>query len=127
MPSLLLALLLSHSAEAKELGLSGEHIKEKIESHSDAIRDCYIEGIKRNPKLQGDLKMQIEIDPTGKVVKTLVDSSTVDDSELESCISKLLMTVEFDEPKGKIRVQAYYPFHFHQTNANQAKPQPNNK
>ncbi len=94
---------------ASDLGLSGaatgaasrdpESLMLVINQNKGSVEYCIQKSLKVNPSLKGRIDLELEIDPTGKVVKVRVLKSTIPDKKLERCI---LRTVKRWRGFGKI-------------------------
>jgi hypothetical protein len=83
-----------------------------VERHMNQIKNCYQQELTKNPKLDGKVKIKFVISKNGSVARTLVESSTMNNKAVESCISGRFLRMEFPEPKGGGIVIVKYPFEF---------------
>ncbi len=97
---------------AVEKGLLPEEVGAVIHAHMAEIRYCHEASLLYQPNLSGRVVVQFSIDPTGKVEKANVQSSSVNDGNLEKCIVSKLVTWKFPKPKGGTHVTVSYPFAF---------------
>jgi hypothetical protein len=95
-----------------EEGLTADEVGEVILRHAAEIRYCYEDALLRNPSTEGKLQLLFKISPRGKVTTTEVRSSSMNDTRLEDCVVRKLVTWNFPQPKGGIEVPVTYPFVF---------------
>jgi LPXTG-motif cell wall-anchored protein len=69
-------------------------------SHFDQVRACYERRLKINSLLQGKLDLNIVVSTSGKVSSIGVNSDTVRDAEMLSCVKKTIRTWELPKPEG---------------------------
>lgn len=65
-----------------------------------AIQACYQRALKRNPKLTGKISIRLIINAMGKVTKVSVDSDSVGDPSVTSCIKSIAGRWRFPPPEG---------------------------
>jgi TonB family protein len=63
------------------------------------------------PELTGKIVLMFAIGPDGKVPKAAVDSTTLEDAEVERCMVETVKKLRFPRPKGG-SVKVTYPFVF---------------
>lgn len=64
----------------------------------------------KKPKLGGRLVVQFTISPTGQVTSSVLQSSTVGDAKVETCIVDTVRRWEFSKPEGGKDMIVSYPF-----------------
>jgi hypothetical protein len=79
--------------------------------------DCYNDALKRNPKLAGKLVVYFRIIGDRKVggvvdEAKLVDGTSIDDGEMQTCVRESMMSVSFDAPPHDGEVTVVYPIEF---------------
>ncbi len=79
--------------------------------------DCYTDALKRNPKLAGKLVVSFRIIGDRKVggvvdEAKLVDGTSIDDREMQTCVRESMMSVSFDAPPHDGEVTVVYPIEF---------------
>jgi len=89
--------------------LDKELIRRIIRRHINEVKFCYEKELTRSPNLQGRVMVQFTIAPTGAVVASIVQSSTVGNPIVEQCIAGAVRRWEFPKPQGGI-VVVTYPF-----------------
>jgi hypothetical protein len=79
--------------------------------------DCYSDALKRSPKLAGKLVVYFRVigdHKVGGVVDEakLVDGTTIDDREMQTCVRESMMSVSFDAPPHDGELTVVYPIEF---------------
>jgi hypothetical protein len=105
----LTALPLSNDIEL-EGGLDKAVIAATIAKYLSQVRACYEVGLRRNPALAGQVTMNFEIGPTGKLNFSKVGKSSLGDAEVPECIATRMMSWDFPKPVGGVNVKVNYPF-----------------
>jgi pSer/pThr/pTyr-binding forkhead associated (FHA) protein len=99
--------------------LDKELIRRVIREHLPQIRYCYEKELTRNPGLFGKVATQFTISAEGTVQSAEVvkggDSTTLDNAEVQRCITSKIRTWVFPKPKGGGVVIVKYPFIFKTT------------
>jgi hypothetical protein len=83
-----------------------------IKRHLSSIRYCYERQLSRAPDLSGKVSIKFVISKSGAVSRAVIDSSTMNDAALESCLQSRFLHMKFPEPKGGGIVIVNYPFLF---------------
>jgi TonB family protein len=97
--------------EAKvEGGLDRAVIQATILRYLSQVRACYEEGLKRKDGLVGQVTMDFEINAQGNLNFANVLKSSLQDAEVESCISGRMKKWKFPLPRGGVNVKVTYPF-----------------
>lgn len=78
---------------------------------------CYTDALKRNPALAGKLVVSFRIIGDRKVggvvdEAKLVDGTSIDDREMQTCVRESMMSVSFDAPPRDGEVTVVYPIEF---------------
>ena len=105
----LMSLPLSSDIEL-EGGLDRAVIQATIAKYLSQVRACYEVGLRRNPGMAGQVSMNFEIGPTGKLNYSKVGKSSLGDAEVPECIAARMMTWDFPKPIGGVNVKVNYPF-----------------
>jgi TonB family protein len=92
--------------------LPKETIKRVIGRHLNEVKFCYHKALARDPSLGGKVVVRFVISPTGTVQTAAVDSSTMADPEVESCVVRSVRRWRFPQPEGGGIVVVTYPFLF---------------
>lgn len=97
--------------------LDKELIRRVIREHLPQIRYCYEKELTRNPGLFGKVSTQFTISAEGSVQSAEVTKgdSTLNNAEVERCITSKIRTWVFPKPKGGGVVIVKYPFIFKTT------------
>lgn len=95
--------------------LDKELIRRVIHEHLPQIRYCYEKELSRNPGLFGKVATQFTISAEGTVQSAEVQQSTMNNAEVERCITSKIRTWVFPKPKGGGVVIVKYPFIFKTT------------
>lgn len=95
--------------------LDKELIRRVIHEHLPQIRYCYEKELSRNPGLFGKVATQFTISADGNVQSAEVQQSTMNNAEVERCITSKIRTWVFPKPKGGGVVIVKYPFIFKTT------------
>ncbi len=76
------------------------------------IRWCYEKELAKDPKLFGKIVINFIIGKTGKVSKSVVKRTTMQNKSVESCVARQIKKIRFPKPKGGGIVIVNYPFVF---------------
>jgi hypothetical protein len=83
-----------------------------VNRNMNEIRYCYTRELRKEPGLAGEIIVKFVISNTGWVPKAEIESSTMGNPAVESCITSRFDYVQFPEPKGGGTVVVSYPFVF---------------
>ena len=90
--------------------LDKEIIRRIIRRHLNEVKYCYAKELSAKPDLYGRLVIQFTIAGTGQVVMALVQSSTLKNRNVETCITRAVRRWLFPKPRGGGIVIVSYPF-----------------
>ncbi|MBW2731975.1 MAG: AgmX/PglI C-terminal domain-containing protein [Deltaproteobacteria bacterium] len=90
--------------------LDKEIIRRIIRRHINEVKYCYQKELASNEKLGGRVIIQFTISPTGQVVVSKVQQSTLKNQKVETCIARAVRRWLFPKPKGGGIVIVSYPF-----------------
>jgi pSer/pThr/pTyr-binding forkhead associated (FHA) protein len=90
--------------------LSAEVIRRTIRRHINEVRFCYEQQLSSRPDLAGRVTVSFIISQTGAVASSAVQSSTLGNATVESCISTAVHRWTFPAPDGGGVVGVNYPF-----------------
>jgi Ca-activated chloride channel homolog len=90
--------------------LGAEVIRRVIRSHINEVRFCYEQELGKHPELTGRVSVQFVISVDGKVTTSLVQSSTLGNLQVETCIAAAIGRWEFPVVKDGGLVIVNYPF-----------------
>jgi len=66
------------------------------EARASKLKDCYAEGKKKNPSLEGTVKIKVTVDLKGKIKTVKIVEKTLPDPVAE-CMLKVVKTTPFPE------------------------------
>lgn len=95
--------------------LDKELIRRTVRRHLNEVKFCYQRELQRNPKLGGRIVVQFTIGGKGTVLLSKVQSSTLDNATVESCVASAVRRWSFPAPQGGGLVMVSYPFRLHST------------
>jgi hypothetical protein len=90
--------------------LDKELVRRVVRQHLNEVRYCYEQALPRRPALAGRVVAQFTIAPTGRVLVAALQSSSLGDSAVESCIVEATRRWPFPQPAGGGIVIVSYPF-----------------
>lgn len=88
-----------------------QNIKRVVSGKSNAIQYCYERELQTNPELSGKVVAQWKVGLDGQVKSASVANSTINNSKVESCVTRVIKRMRFEEPDGGICI-INYPFVF---------------
>jgi TonB family protein len=91
-------------------GLSKEVIRRTIHRNLNQVRFCYEQALQVRPDIQGRVAVRFIIGATGEVKVAAIESSSIGDARVESCISSAVKRWTFPAPDGAGIVAVTYPF-----------------
>ena len=86
-------------------------VAKEVRSRLGAIKACYERALKRNPNLSGKVVIHWTITQAGTVSGVDVETDTLGDAEVASCIKSLIARWRFPAPAGG-SVDVSFPFVF---------------
>jgi Ca-activated chloride channel family protein len=92
--------------------LDKEIVRRVIRMHRREIKFCYEQQLLKDAKLAGKVEVRFVIGPNGDVTAATVQSSTMKNAKVESCMTKKIRRWVFPKPKGGGVVIVNYPFVF---------------
>jgi hypothetical protein len=92
--------------------LDKEIIRRIIRMHSNEVKYCYEQELTRKPALAGRISVQFVIAATGQVSSSVLQSSTMNNPRVESCVVQAFRRWEFPKPSGGGIVIVSYPLNF---------------
>jgi len=93
--------------------LDREIIRREIRKHLNEVRFCYQKELQGKPDLSGRVMVQFTILGTGRVAGAAIQSSTMNHSGVETCLTQAVTRWSFPQPKDGGIVVVSYPFMFH--------------
>lgn len=91
--------------------LDSGSIKRVVRRHLSAIKLCYEQELRRNPKLSGKVTVEVTVGVTGAVTNAEVISSSMRNRAVETCMTKTIRRWRFPRPDDG-DVIFTYPFIF---------------
>jgi TonB family protein len=92
--------------------LDKDIIRRIVRRHLNEVKYCYDQALTRNPKLDGRMVAQFTISPTGRVLASVVQSSTLGSPTVEMCVANAIKRWEFPAPERGGLAIVSYPFSF---------------
>lgn len=93
-------------------GLTQQEVKTVIQANLNQIRHCYEQLLQRSPSSSGKIKVAFKIAANGRVSTANIQSSTIRDSIMRSCVVSRVKRWQFPKPRGGLEVNVNYPFVF---------------
>jgi hypothetical protein len=90
--------------------LDREIVRRVVRQHLNEVRYCYEQALARKPALAGRVVARFSITPSGSVLASALQSSTLGDGTVESCIVAATRRWAFPQPRGGGLVTVSYPF-----------------
>ncbi len=91
--------------------LSKDTIRGVVRGNVTSIRQCYNDGLAKNPNLEGRVAVRFTIGPEGDVVEAVVAQTDLpDDSPTPECITTTVKRWRFPPPLGGGNAVITYPF-----------------
>ena len=91
-------------------GLDKEIVRRVVRQHLNEVRFCYEEALVRKPTLAGRVVTSFTIAPTGKVIVSALQTSSLGEPSVEACIVAATRRWLFPQPSGGGLVAVSYPF-----------------
>jgi hypothetical protein len=92
--------------------LSKDVIEKIIRKHQNEIKYCYEVELNKHPDLGGKVSVAFTIDGSGDVSEANVGETSMNNSNVENCMSTKIRRWKFPEPKGGGQVFVTYPWIF---------------
>jgi TonB family protein len=92
--------------------LDKEIIRRIIRRHVNEVKFCYESELTKKASLSGRISVQFTIAGTGQVIASVLQSSTMENLRVESCVVQAVRRWEFPRPQGGGIVIVSYPFNF---------------
>ena len=91
--------------------LSAAHIRDRVRAAASKLRECYEQGLARDPGLNGQTVFRFTIATDGSVQTVELKSNSLPDCQAVGCMSDVGRLLHFDPPQGG-PVSVVYPFAF---------------
>ena len=92
--------------------VSHDVIRRVVKSRAFAYQKCYEKEWSRNKKLAGRAVFTIKISPTGRTIHVKSDASTLNNRQVERCMSAHIKKLRFPSPKTKKSFKVLYSVRF---------------
>jgi TonB family protein len=83
-------------------GLDKEIVRRVVRAHLNEVRYCYEEALPRQPTLAGRVVAQFTIAPTGRVLVSVLQTSSLGSPAVEACIVAATRRWQFPQPQGVV-------------------------
>lgn len=102
--------IVSYNAIKLKGTLTKTVIKRTVGEHKNEIFDCYRKQFLKNPDFRERVTVKFTISGTGVVKKAEITNSTLNNSEIESCITQTVRKWKFPQPEDGGTIIVNYPF-----------------
>ena len=92
--------------------LDKQIIRRIVRAHMNEVKYCYDQELVRNRSLAGRVSLQFVISGNGQVISSFVQSTTMNNPRVESCVVKAVKRWSFPKPDGGGIAIVSYPFNF---------------
>jgi TonB family protein len=92
--------------------LDKEIIRRTVHRHLNEVKYCYEQALLTRPALSGRIVVQFAIAPTGRVLTSVVQSSSLGVAAVDSCVVNAVKRWEFPSPDHGGLAMVSYPFSF---------------
>ncbi len=93
-------------------GLEREVVRRVVRGYRSQTRTCYEQRLQVMLGLNGKIRMKWVVGPSGRVIAAVVESSTMGDPQVASCLRRRILHWRFPPPDGGGTVAVRYPFLF---------------
>ena len=87
------------------------NIRRVVGARANAIQHCFERELQVNPSLSGNITANWRIELDGSVSNVMISSSTLNNNNVESCVTRVISRMRFAEPDGGM-CEINYPFVF---------------
>lgn len=84
-------------------------VREVVESKTDELLECYVEGLQRTPEARGRIMLRLVIRPEGTIRSADIAGSQVKDEAVGRCMAKKAATWEFPTSEQGSSTRVTYP------------------
>lgn len=92
--------------------LKPQTVRRMLSRYQSQARYCYEKELPRNPNLAGKVTTSFVIGPTGSVIQSKIESSTLQSSNVETCLLRSLQRMKFPACQGGGNAYVTYPWIF---------------
>jgi TonB family protein len=93
-------------------GLSKRLVGAYLDRRWSQFKFCYSRQLDRNPNMWGKVTVNFTISGNGRVYEAMVITSSLNNTNVEECVLRVIRQVVFPKPKGGGEVIVTYPFLF---------------
>jgi len=93
-------------------GLDKETVRRVIRAHNRQIKACYDAQLMLQPNLEGRLRIQWTINPSGRVQTAQSTANTTNSNPLETCLLGVVRSMIFPKAPNGQPTQVIYPWQF---------------
>ena len=86
--------------------VSPDWVQRSLRQNFPRFIGCYNRGLARNPTLQGDVQVQFKLDAQGSVKNAEREANSLPDSDVVSCVVKVVASLTFPANDGDVEVHA---------------------
>lgn len=98
-------------AEAEGGTIEPSAVQKVFRTNDSAFKKCYERSLKKNPGLEGKVRLSILISGNGSVGSASVKGISMSDGLVNECMKRQALTMKFPEPTGgSVRVNKSYTF-----------------
>jgi hypothetical protein len=105
-PSVVLGVVTAKGSLDKEI------IRRVVRLHMNEVKYCYDRELVRKAGLEGRISVQFIIAGTGQVITSVMQSTTMNNIQVESCVVSAVKRWDFPKPTGGGIAIVSYPFNF---------------
>jgi len=92
--------------------LDKEIIRRVVRLHMNEVKYCYDQELVRKPGLEGRISVEFIISGVGQVISSILQSTTMNNVRVESCVVGAVKRWPFPKPTGGGIAIVSYPFNF---------------
>ncbi len=89
-----------------------ESVRQIVKKSITKFKDCYDDGVKKNPSLEGKVVVEWVIAADGYVSAASIKLSTLNDDVVQKCVVDKIMVMKFPSPPVGTTASVSYPFFF---------------
>jgi hypothetical protein len=93
-------------------GIEKQTVDQVVKKHMPLFRQCYEQALTQSPTLEGKITIGFVIVGSGAVGAATIQSNSMNDPAIGSCVRQRMMSIQFPAPKGNTTAQISYPFVF---------------
>jgi hypothetical protein len=93
-----------------EGALDKDPVRRIVRAHINEVRNCYNQGLMKDPQLAGRVTIKFVIEADGGVGSAVVEANELSEPQVGQCISGAVLKWNFPKPRGGGNVIVIYPF-----------------